>query len=115
MHYKRKNEAQRIAARHNNKVARELPLFAQAGILEQVAPTVTAEQVETKRAAQAARQAAGKLYMLERGLRSALARFQQAKAAGVDLDATWQSYGMRPYSSEYIADFWHQAARKATR
>lgn len=109
MSYNRRGEAARVATRHNNRSARELPLFAQAGILEQVAPTITLEQVEAKREAARAAYVESKCNRIHAMLTAAHRRFREAQARGVDVDAAWQRYGMRPYDASYIADFWYHA------
>lgn len=44
-----RRSAEIVAKRRNNAAARKLPLFAAAGILDQVVPTVTPEQVLERR------------------------------------------------------------------
>lgn len=105
-----RKRAETDARRMNQRTAAAMPLFDYAGILDQVAQPVTADALLAKRERQRNAWAERRARIVRTGLEMALAAFLEARAAGVDIEAAWSTWGAYPYSPEYIAHFWKQQA-----
>lgn len=110
--------AAQVARRHNNKAARKLPLFAAAGILDQVVTPATVALVLQKRTqAQQATRACWTLHqqrVLAHIARYKAALAEMAGAAAVAAVETQLATSSRPSGLEYTADYWNRAIAQRT-